>query len=116
MLKPTKSQYIKVLEENPGLFVRGMSNDGQKNFQANRKSLEASYDAFIICCDWFSGLSLKERAAIYSLNSFELKHRIESLYGQFIPHGSVLAAPIFLGIELSPDPCEPKIRQASNSD
>jgi hypothetical protein len=116
MLKPTKNQYIRILEDNPRLCAKGMSNDVQKIFQANRKSLEASYDAFLICCDWFSNLSLRERAAIYSLNSFELKHQIESRYGQFIPHGSVLAAAIFLDIELCPDSGEPKTRQASNSD
>jgi hypothetical protein len=107
-LKPTEAEYKRVLEKNPTLCVQGMSDRAQKNFQANRKSLEVSYDSFLICCDWISKLTLKERAEVSSRHSIELKHRIESQYGQFIPHGSVLAAAIFLGVELCPDECKPR--------
>ncbi|MBN2427311.1 MAG: hypothetical protein JXK94_03145 [Deltaproteobacteria bacterium] len=103
MFQPTLDEYLQLLKNTPNLCVHGMANDVQKNFEANRKSLEASYDAFLLCWAWFSQQKSSELVELSLRSSIELKHAIESSYGRFIPHGTVLAAAIFHGIALSMD-------------
>lgn len=113
MFKPTKDEFMKILENNPALCVHGLCDSLQKNYQANRKSLETSYDTFLICFEWLAEENVKEQGKISSLSSIELKHEIESQCGQFIPHGTVLAAAIFLGNKLNSKTFQPQRFQVS---
>jgi len=116
MAKPTLTEYLNFLKKNPSLCAHGMADYVQKNYLANRKSLEASYDAFLICCDWFAQQNPNYQADFFSRSSLELKHAIESHCGQFIPHGSVLAAAIFLGIHLNADFSQEQHSRAAAND
>ena len=103
MLQPTLHDYLQLLKNHPNLCIHGMANDVQENFEANRKSLEASYDAFLLCWAWFSRQKSSAPVELSLRSSIEQKHVIESSYGRFIPHGTVLAAAISHGIALSMD-------------
>lgn len=116
MEKPTLDEFLQVLEKNPALCAHGMADRIQNNYQANRKSLEKSYDAFLICCDWLSQQNSIKKAEMSSRLSLKLKHEIESHCGQFIPQGTVLAAAVFLGMTLNQDFCQKSINQSAVND
>jgi hypothetical protein len=100
MLKPTLNAYLQLLASHPNPCIHGMGRDFQENFNANRKSLEVSYDAFLLCRDWLSKARLSGLNKISVRCSIELKHEIEPAHGRFIPLGTVLAAAMFHGMTL----------------
>lgn len=105
MVSCTECDFLAIIDQHPKLCAWGWWDPQQGRLmklelESNRNSPKSCFDEFRRSVEWLAKCRTTKTATSESPNSYNLKHRAEKATGDYICNGALIAAAIFLNIQV----------------